>query len=425
MTECSFILHGDIADSAGPDRIRCSADSFLVCEEGICRGVYDRIPDRYADLPLVEERGHLIVPGLYDLHLHAPQYAFRGMGMDLPLLKWLDTYAFPEESRYAQPDYAEKAYAMFARDLAHSPTARACIFATIHTDTCLLLMDQLEKSGMKGYVGKVNMDRNSPPYYIEQSTQDSVLETIRFITEARERFDGMRPIITPRFTPSCTDALRQMLGLTAREYGVGVQSHLSETEEECDWVRRLCPDAGHYIDTYLESGLLPDDQPTAMAHCVYSDAYELSVMKEHHVFAVHCPQCNMNIASGIAPVRRWLDMGVPAGLGTDIAGGATLSVFRTMLEAKQVSRLLYRLKDESLQPLSTEEVFYLGTRGGGAFFGKCGAFEDGYLFDALVLDESAMPYPGELSLLERLERYIALSSCADLLHKYVDGRKLF
>lgn len=425
MTERSFVLHGDIADSAGPDRIRCRENSFLVCEEGICRGVFDRIPERYAGLPLVEESGHLIVPGLYDLHLHAPQYAFRGMGMDLTLLKWLDTYAFPEESHYADPEYASRAYDMFIAGLVHSPTARACIFGTIHTDSCLLLMDKMEKAGLRGYVGKVNMDRNSPSYYREESPQESVLETIRFITEARERFDGVRPIITPRFTPSCTDALRRMLGLTAREYGIGVQSHLSETEEECAWVRSLCPQAGHYIDTYLDTGLLPADQPAVMAHCVYSDEYELSVMKERHVFAAHCPQCNMNIASGIAPVRRWLEMGVPAGLGTDIAGGATLSLFRTMLEAMQVSRLLYRLKDESLKPLTTEEAFYLGTRGGGAFFGKCGAFEDGYMFDALVLDESSMPWPGELDLHQRLERYIALSTCADLLHKYVDGRKLF
>ena len=96
-----------------------------------------------------------------------------------------------------------------------------------------------------------------------------------------------------------------------------------------------------------------------------------------------------------------------------------------MTEAMQVSRLLNRMHNRSNLALSVEEVFWMGTRGGGAFFGKCGAFEEGYEFDALVLDESSMPWVSKPELRDRLERYIALSSCSDLLHKYVAGRKLF
>ena len=424
VAEKSFILKGDIIWSKGPDALCCRENAFLVCEEGICRGVFGQIPDEYAHFPVEDLSGRMIVPGLYDLHIHAPQYPFRGLGMDLTLLDWLDKYAFPEESRYGDAAYAAQSYALFAKDLLKSPTARACIFGTIHTDACLLLMDLLERGGFKGFVGKVNMDRNSPDYYIEESPQESVLETVRFILEARERFEGMRPIITPRFTPSCTDELMQLLGLTAREYGIGMQSHLSEMPEEVSWVKELCPQAGHYIDTYKEAGLL-DASPAALAHCVWSDDYELSVMKENGVFAAHCPQSNMNLASGIASVRDWLDMGVSCGLGTDIAGGSTLSLFRAMTEAMQVSRLLSRMQNRSETVLSATEVFWMGTRGGGAFFGKCGAFEDGYAFDALVLDETSMPWVRKPEIQDRLERYMALSSCRDLLHKYVAGRKLF
>ena len=424
MAENCFILKGDIIWSTGQDLLCCRENSYLVCEEGICRGVFGQIPAEYAHFHVEDMSGRMIVPGLYDLHTHAPQYAFRGLGMDLTLLDWLEKYAFPEESRFHDKSYAAQAYELFARDLLKSPTARACIFGTIHTDASLLLMDLLEKGGMRGYVGKVNMDRNAPDYCVEESPQASILETVRFIVTAREKFDYMKPILTPRFTPSCTDELMQLLGLTAREYGIGMQSHLSEMPEEVSWVKELCPLAGHYVDTYKEAGLL-ETSPAVLAHCVYSDDYELSVMKENGVFAAHCPQSNMNLASGIAPVRRWLDMGVPCGLGSDIAGGSSLSLFRAMTEAMQVSRLLSRMPNQSHIALSVEEVFWMGTRGGGAFFGKCGAFEDGYEFDALVLDETSMPWVRKPELHDRLERYIALSSCSDLLHKYVAGRKLF
>ena len=424
MTDKNFVLKGDIIWSTGQNTLLCREDSYLVCEEGICRGVYAQLPEKYAHFPVEDMSGEMIVPGLYDLHVHAPQYAFRGLGMDLTLLDWLEKYAFPEEGRFRDAAYAAKAYELFAQDLLKSPTARACIFGTIHTDACLLLMEMLEEGGMRGYAGKVNMDRNASAECVEESPQESILETVRFIVAARERFQHMKPILTPRFTPSCTDELMGLLGLTAKEYGIGMQSHLSEMPEEVAWVKELCPQADHYIDTYKEAGLL-DTAPAVLAHCVYSDEYELSVLKEKGVFAAHCPQSNMNLASGIAPVREWLDMGIACGLGSDIAGGASMSLFRAMTEAMQVSRLLSRMKGQSRIALSVEEVFWMGTRGGGAFFGKCGAFEDGYEFDALVLDESSMPWVRKPDLRDRLERYIALSDCRDLLHKYVAGRKLF
>ena len=149
------------------------------------------------------------------------------------------------------------------------------------------------------------------------------------------------------------------------------------------------------------------------------------MMKDNDTYAIHCPQCNMNIASGITPVRKWLDIGVHMGLGSDVAGGATLSIFRTMMEARQVSKLVWRLLDQNLKPLTLEEIFWMGTKAGGSFFGKVGSFEPGYELDALVLDESRMPHPQALTLRQRLERYICLSENGDLLHKYVSGNKIF
>jgi len=420
-----FIIKGDIIYSESLTELKLCPDSYLVCTDGICRGVFERIPEEYAGLETVDDSGSLVVPGLSDLHLHAPQYSFRGMGMDLELLDWLNTYAFPEESSFKDREYAGKAYSIFAGDLEKSPTTRACIFATIHPEATMMLMEMLEKTGLRGFVGKVNMDRNSPDYYVEKSAEDSLSATVRWLRDSREQFRNFQPVITPRFTISCSDDLMNMLGLAAREFNVRVQSHLSENRSETALVKELCPWAGHYIDTYKRPGLIGGSMPSVMAHCVYSDEYELQVMRDNGVFLAHCPQCNMNLASGLAPVRRWLDMGLNVGLGTDVAGGATLSIFRTMMEAMQTSRMVWRYIDSSLKPLTMEEVFFLGTKGGGAFFGKTGSFESGYSADLLVLDESGMRHPQPLSLRQRLERFISLSSSTDIKHKYVQGRQLF
>ena len=425
MNDRSFVLKGDICYSEDAQYLKVCPDGFLVSVDGVSAGVFPAIPGEYAQLPVLDYSGRLIIPGLCDLHVHAPQYAYRGLGMDMELLEWLDTYAFPEEAKYADMDYAREAYGYFVHDLKYSPTTRFCAFATIHEAATLQLMQMLEKSGLRGYVGKVNMDRNSPDYYIEDGAETSLADTVHWVEQASELYQNVKPIVTPRFTPSCSDELMMKLGELADRKGLRVQSHLSENQDEIRWVQELCSWSDGYIDNYQRPGVISAGRPSLMAHCVYSDKRELQVMKANDVFAVHCPQCNMNIASGIAPVRRWMDMGVQMGLGTDVAGGATLSIFRTMMEARQVSKLVWRLTDQSLHPLTLEEIFWMGTKGGGAFFGKVGSFEPGYEVDVLVLDEGRIPHPQTLDIRQRLERYICLSESQDIRHKFVAGKCIF
>ena len=161
-----------------------------------------------------------------------------------------------------------------------------------------------------------------------------------------------------------------------------------------------------------------------MAHCVHSSKEEMELMKERGVFVAHCAQSNMNLSSGAAPVRTYLEEGIAMGLGSDMAGGYSVSMFRAMSDSIQASKLRWRLKDETLAPLSVEEAFYLGTLGGGAFFGKVGSFEEGYELDAVVIDDSRLLPPHMLSLRERLERIIYLSDERDIVGKYVAGEKV-
>lgn len=420
----TFVLKGDICHSRGPSTLRTIPDGYLVCEDGVSAGVFDALPSRYSGIPVIDRSGSLILPGLCDLHMHAPQYSFRGLGMDLELLDWLNTRTFPEEAKYADLAYAEKAYTRLVEDLRTGPNTRVCLFATLHRPATILLMELLEQSGLAAMVGKVNMDRNSPDALREPAAEAAAADTLRWLNETAGRFANVSPILTPRFIPSCSDDLLRRLAAIRRERNLPVQSHLSENQSEVAWVAELCPGSANYGDAYRRFDLFGGDAPTIMAHCVWSGEEETELMRERGVFVAHCPQSNTNLSSGIAPVRRFLDSGLRVGLGSDMAGGCHSSIFRAMADAIQVSKLRWRLCDQSEAALTVEEAFWLGTAGGGAFFGKVGAFDEGYELDALVIDDSSLAAPFELTIPERLARVVYLSDDRHITHKYVRGKQV-
>lgn len=422
----SFIIKGDICYSKSLNELAVFREHYLICHDGISAGVYQEIPAQYSELDVFNHTGKLVIPGLVDLHVHAPQYTFRGTGMDLELLEWLNTYTFHEESKYSDLQYAENAYRYFTEDLRQGPNTRACVLATLHIESTVLLMDMLEASGLCTLVGKVNMDRNSPSFICEESAEKSAENTLLWLQQIKDKYQHTKPILTPRFIPSCSDRLMQLLKQIQTEYALPLQSHLSENPDEIAWVRELCPQAKNYGAAYAAFGLFGgSDYPTVMAHCVYSDAEEAELMKNNNVFVAHCPDSNTNLSSGIAPIRKYLNAGLAVGLGSDVAGGAKTSIFKAMADAVQVSKLRWRLVDSTLPPLTAAESFYLGTAGGGAFFGKVGSFEQGFEFDALVIDDSRYNHTDDLTVEQRLERTIYLSDERDILHKYVQGRKLY
>ena len=161
-----------------------------------------------------------------------------------------------------------------------------------------------------------------------------------------------------------------------------------------------------------------------MAHAVYPESEEIALLKEREVTVAHCPASNTNIRSGIAPVRKLLNAGVKVGLGTDVAGGQTVDMLRAVTDAVQMSKLYWRLIDQRYRALTLSEAFYMATKGGGAFFGKVGSFESGYEADAIVLDDSALSHPQELTVLERAQRALYLSGDCRIVQKYVAGRSI-
>ena len=425
MQEC-FVIKGDICHSLGPNMLEAVENGYVVCEYGRSSGVFRKLPERFKGLPLLDYSGRLVMPGLVDLHVHASQYNYRGTGMDCQLLEWLDAYAFPEELHFSDEEYARQVYSRFTEDMRRGPNTRACVFATSHTESTLLLMELMEQSGLVSMVGRVSMDLSAPDGLRERDANYAISEERRFFELSAGRFEHTEPIITPRFVPSCSPELLWKLGELRKEYDAPVQSHLSENEGEVKLVGTMHPLSKFYGDVYDKFGLFGGDyQRVVMAHCVLSTQKELELMWDRGVYIAHCPASNMNVRSGIAPVRSFLNMGLHCGLGSDVAGGTQLSIFRAMADAIQVSKLRWRLVADQLAPLSAMEAFWMGTAGGGALF-NTGSFEKQREFDAIVIDESRyapVGSPGDIG--RRLERCIYLSDDRDVKHKFVRGRQLF
>lgn len=415
-----YLVHGDLCFSTAPRHIETMEASYLHVKDGKCISCYKELPESLSSLEIKDYSGNLIIPGMVDLHLHAPQYAYRGTKMDLPLLDWLNSNTFPEEAKYEDMNYAKAAYKNFVEDLKESPTTRAVIFATLHKEATLCLMDLLEKSGLETMVGKVNMDRNSPDYLTEHSAEEALENTRNWLQAIPKEYRHCHPILTPRFTPTCSDALMEGLGKIKKEKGIPLQSHLSENKAEIAWVKELCPGTKNYGESYDRYGLL---QHSVMAHCVHTREDELELLKERECYICHCPQSNTNLQSGVAPVKHFLEKGAKLGLGTDVAGGANLSMFRAITDAIHVSKLRSCLLLEDAA-ITVEEAFFMASLSGGGFFGKAGSFLTGYEADFLVYERKRESIREE-SLLERLEMLLYTEKeLFRMKAKFVSGRQI-
>lgn len=397
-------------------------NGYIVVKDKLVKGVYSKLPKELAGINIKDYGNSIIIPGFIDIHLHAPQFANIGLGLDKELMPWLETYTFPEEAKYSDISYAEKVYSSLIRELWKNGTTRACVFATIHNNSTKLLMDMFAESGLSAYVGKVNMDRNSPDYLVE-TTESSLYDTEEILKKYSDKYSLVKPIITPRFVPSCSYELLKELGNLAKKYNVPVQSHLGENYGEISFVKELHPEFENYASIYDAAGLL-GDVPTIMAHCVLVDEDEIELLVKKKVFVAHCSNSNCNLTSGIAPIRKLITRGVPVGLASDISGGHTLSMMNIIVNSAQVSNIKWLESNRIDKPLNTAELFYLATKGGGKFFGKVGSFEEGYEFDALVVDDSTLPSFRKLTLEERLQKFIYTGDDRNIKERYVAGRKI-
>lgn len=416
------VLKGTIAHTPTKEKFEIFEDSYIIVENGKVVDIQEELEGKYKGTEVEDYTGKLIIPGFVDIHLHATQYPNIGLGMDKELIPWLETYTFPEESKYEDIEYAEKVFKKFLNDLWRVGTLRSVVFSSIHKESAELLLDMFIESGLSAYVGKVNMDRNAPDYLI-QDKETSLKETEEILKKYAGKSELVKPIVTPRFAPSCSDELLEILSELPSKHKVAVQSHLNENTSEIEWVKELFPDSKDYASVYDDFNLFGNTK-TVMAHCIHNTNDEIDLMAEKGVYAAHCPFSNYNLSSGIMPVRKYLDRDAKVGLASDISGGDKLSIADVMVAAIQASKMIWLDSDKELDPLTFPESFYLGTKGGGEFFGKVGSFEKGYEFDALVIDDSEFTDLNDLTVGERLEKYIYAGDDRNIQERYVSGEKV-
>lgn len=413
-----LVLKGHIVYTHTAEEFQIHKDSYIIVEDGNVKKICSDLEDLYKDYPLKDYTGKIIIPGFVDLHLHAPQYPNMGLGLDKELIPWLNTYTFPEEAKYSDMVYADKVYKKVINELWRQGTTRSVVFSSIHVESTKLLLDLFIESGLGAYVGKVNMDLNTSPSLIED-TNYSLKCTEEILKEYIDKSSLVKPILTPRFIPTCSKDLLQGLGNLAKKYKVPVQSHLNENVSEVVWVKELFPQSKNYASVYDGFGLLGQTN-TIMAHCVYNTDDEINLLTENGVFVAHCPFSNSNLSSGIMPARKYLEKGTNIGLGSDISGGHTLRIPDVIAGAIQLSKMLW-VGNKELTPLKVSEAFYLATKGGGAFFGKVGSFEQGYECDALVLDLENLNPGRELTIEEKIQQFIYRGNEHNIVERYVRG----
>ncbi len=411
------IYHADIVYSESREKLAVHRDSYLAEEGGKVAGIFEKLPEKYAGAPMTDYGRNVMIPAYSDLHVHAPQYPQRGLGMDLLLAEWLNSYTFPQEARFADPEYAAEVYGAFLKSLIDNGTFHACVFGTIHREATSGLLERMEKMKMKAFVGKVNMDIQSPDC-LSETTEESLRETEAFL-EAYSANQYAKPIITPRFAPTCSIELLKGLGRLGKKYQTGTQTHLVESKWETGEAVRLHPECSCDTEIYEKAGLL-DNGPVVAAHFIFPSETDIRILKKHGGYAVHCPDATVNVIAGIMGTAALSDEGIRLGLGSDIAGGHLPGIYTQVARSVQLSKLKAFYEPEGNRSIPFENAFYIATREGGALFGKVGSLEPGYDFDALVIRNMSDPFR-EITPEETAERFCYTGNSADILAGFIRG----
>ena len=386
-----------LADPAFSDNAHAwHEDGLLIVADGKVRAAGD-YATLHATLPAAttvhDYSGKLLMPGFIDTHIHYPQTDIIA-SPSAGLLPWLETYTFPAERGFEHPEHAAGVAEFFLDELLRCGTTTAMVYCTVHPQSVDAFFTASESRGLRMIAGKVMMDRNCPDFLCdtaEQGARESEELIKRWHNHGRSQY-----AITPRFAPTSTPEQLHLAGELALAYpDTYIQTHVSENEAECAWVRELFPQSRSYIDVYDSYGML---RPRAMyGHCIWLDDADRRRMAETGAAAAICPTSNLFLGSGLFDFERADQAGMLVALATDVGGGTSFSMLQTMNEAYKVARL----KGSHLPAL---RMFYLATLGAARAMqleGTIGNFAPGAEADFIVVDPQATP------LLQRRSRSVA------------------
>jgi guanine deaminase len=340
-------------------------------------------PTLPAGTEVLDFRGRLIMPGFIDTHIHYPQTDIIASPAE-GLLPWLETWTFPAERRFGESAAARETAAFFLDELLRSGTTTAMVYCSVHPESVEAFFIESEARNMCMAAGKVLMDRHCPDFLCEtaeQGARESEALIRKWHGKGRQYY-----AITPRFAPTSTPAQLQLAGELATAYpDVFVQTHVAENADEIAWVKKLYPDARSYLDVYDRCGLMR--RRAMYAHCIWLDDADRARMAATGSTAALCPTSNLFLGSGLFDFGSADTARMPLSLATDVGGGTSFSMLRTMNELYKVARM----RGTHLPAL---RMFYLATLAGARGMdleGTIGSFLPGAHADFIVLDPRATP----------------------------------
>jgi guanine deaminase len=364
--------------------------------------------------------GRLLLPGFIDCHVHSPQIGVLG-SWGSELLDWLNTYTFPAETAWSDPAVAARGTAHFLDALLAHGTTSAAVFPTVHAHSAAALFEGAAARGMRMIAGKVLMDRHCPPGLSDDPAD--VARAERDCVDLIDRHHGRDRnayAVTVRFAPTSTPAQLAMAGALCRaDPTLYMQTHVAENRAEGRWVAELFGDARSYLDVYDRVGLV---HPRALlAHGIWLDDTDRAVLRERGAAVAHCPSSNLFLGSGLLDWPRLQRQGVAVGLASDVGGGTSLSMLRTLAAAYQVQALRAGLAEATEPRLTAWVALDAATRGAAAALQlghEIGRLEPGLMADFTLWDWQATEVDRERQRLARdlHERVFAWLTLADERH---------
>jgi guanine deaminase len=362
-----------------PESVEVFDPGYLVVSGGRIEWLSREDPrPKFLGADFVDHGSMSILPGLIDTHVHLAQFGIMGVGQG-QLLAWLNNYTYPEEARFADPRYAEQIARLFFEALIASGTTTASVYCSVHAEATDIAFSIAREMGVRAFIGKVMMDRNSPAS-LQEGTAESVISSVRLF----DKWDGaergrLRYVFTPRFAGSCSMELMKQVGQIARQRNAHVQTHLSENLDEVKWISDLFPQYPTYTGVYSAAGLL--GERSIMAHCIHVSDEEIDMLARTRTNVAFCPWSNITLRSGTMPYSRIRNAGLKIGLGSDVAGGPSLSMLEQMEVAGKTAGI------------SRTAALYLGTLGGAEALGignQVGNFVTGKDADFVVVAENGV-----------------------------------
>jgi guanine deaminase len=444
-----MVVKGTLIHTPVLGEVESIEDALITIDDtGCIASVRNSESENYAaDIATAKAGGQLVeltdnqylLPGLIDLHVHAPQWPQLGKALHLPLYEWLQQYTFPLEAKYSDLDFARRNYESLVENLLANGTTTATYYGSIHLEATKLLADICLSKGQRAVIGKVAMDNKDecPAFYRDESAKSGLDDTRELIEYIRNlsgnNHERVLPAVTPRFIPGCTDEMLAGLGAITSEYDCHVQTHCSES----DWEHEYVIERHGVNDTQSLDRFRLLTNKTILAHSTLIDADDMSTIKTSGSGIAHCPLSNIYFSNAVFPLRRALDFEINVGLGTDISGGPNPSVLHNCQAAVNSSRMLEEGVDPAIPAnkrgtpnsrIDYLESFWLATVGGARTLGlKTGQLTEGFQFDAIVVDTDVADTNLQIghdagAFADVLQKIVYNAERRNITHVWVQGR---